>query len=248
MSQIPSDTMSEPQTNISMRVETIDWGDIAAAIGARGFATVPGFLAPPECAALIALDARTEMFRKRIDMARHNFGEGAYGYFAEPIPPMIATMRQALYPPLVPIANQINERLGRDERYPATLAAYRRQCAARGQSAPTPLLLRYDVDGYNRLHQDVYGPEVFPLQGTVLLSRPGRDFSGGAFLLTQTMPRQQTRGEAVELEEGTLILFAGGDWPAAGKRGFRRASIRHGVSTVTRGCRHTLGLIFHDAA
>ena len=240
--------MSETENDISSRVEKIDWCVIAAAIAARGFATVPGFLAPPECGALIALDTRTDIFRKRIEMARHNFGEGSYGYFADPMPPLVTAMRQALYPPLVPIANQINECLGREQRFPATLEAYRRHCAARGQSAPTPLLLRYDVGGYNRLHQDVYGPEVFPLQGTVLLSRPGRDFSGGAFLLTQTMPRQQTRGEAVDLEEGTLILFAGGDWPATGKRGFRKAGIRHGVSTVTRGRRYTLGLIFHDAA
>jgi len=240
--------MNAKQSNIAERAQAIDWIATAAAIGASGFATVPGFLSPADCAGLIALDAEAAPFRKRIEMARHNFGQGSYGYFGAPLPGPVATMRKALYPPLAEIANEMNERLGREERYPATLVGFQRRCHAMGQNAPTPLLLRYEAGGFNRLHQDVYGPVVFPLQGTVLLSRPEQDFKGGAFLLTETVPRQQTRGEAVNLTQGELILFAGGDWPTVGRRGYRRARIRHGVATVTHGARYTLGLIFHDAA
>jgi len=230
------------------RVAAIDWAAAADAIAARGFATVPRFLAHADCAALIALYADDQLFRKRIDMARHNFGEGAYGYFADPLPPLVGAMRAALYPPLAKIANAMMADLGQDYRYPRTLGGFRKRCRAHGQTKPTPLLLHYEAGGYNRLHQDVYGPLAFPLQGTVLLSDPGKDFEGGAFLLMETMPRQQSRGEAVDLGQGELILFAGSDRPVPGKRGYRRARVRHGVATVTKGERHTLGVIFHDAA
>jgi len=230
------------------RVAAIDWAKVAEAIAARGFATVPGFLAPAECAELVALYGDDTRFRKRIEMARHNYGNGSYGYFAEPLPPVVAVMREALYPPLAKIANAMMRDLGRELRYPPTLNGFRKRCRAQGQSKPTPLLLRYGAGGYNRLHQDVYGPLAFPLQGTVLLSRPDTDFAGGAFLLTESMPRQQTRGDAIALHQGELILFAGSDRPVPGKRGYRRASVRHGVATISRGERHTLGVIFHDAA
>lgn len=229
-------------------VAAIDWSAVADAIAARGFATLPCFLTRAECEALTRLYPDDARFRKRIEMARHNFGEGAYGYFAEPLPPLVAAMREALYPPLAKIANAMMADLGQDHRYPRTFASFRKRCHAEGQTKPTPLLLRYAAGGYNRLHQDVYGPVAFPLQGTVLLSEPGRDFKGGAFMLMETMPRQQSRGEAVALAQGELILFAGGDRPVPGKRGYRRARVRHGVATVTSGERHTLGMIFHDAA
>lgn len=245
-------THDEVDERMRARVAAIDW-TAAAAIAARGFATVPRFLARADCAALIALYADDRLFRKRIDMARHNFGEGAYGYFADPLPPLVGAMRAALYPPLAKIANAMMADLGQDHRYPRTLGGFRKRCRAHGQTKPTPLLLHYEAGGYNRLHQDVYGPLAFPLQGTVLLSDPGSgrgggDFEGGAFLLMETMPRQQSRGEAVALGQGELILFAGSDRPVPGKRGYRRARVRHGVATVTRGERHTLGVIFHDAA
>jgi len=234
--------------DVRARVAAIDWTAAAAAIAAGGFATVPGFMTAADCAALIALDGEEARFRTRVEMARHGFGEGSYGYLAEPLPALVAAMRAALYPPLAKIADAMMAELGRPYRYPPSLAAFRKRCRAEGQTKATPLLLRYGAGGYNRLHQDVYGPLAFPLQGTVLLSRPGQDFDGGAFLLTETMPRQQSRGEAVALDRGELIIFAGGDRPVPGRRGPRRARMRHGVATVTRGARHTLGLIFHDAA
>jgi len=251
-------TRDEIDNDMRARVGDIDWAAAAEAIAARGFATMPGFLDAGECAGLVALDADDTRFRKRIEMARHNFGEGSYGYFAEPLPELVAAMRAALYPPLVKIANAMMADLGQPYRYPRTLAAFAKRCREHGQAKPTPLLLRYGAGGFNRLHQDVYGPLAFPLQGTVLLSRPGPecdsgerdggDFSGGQFLLMETMPRQQSRGDAVALGQGELIVFAGGDRPVPGKHGYRRARMRHGVATVTHGKRHTLGLIFHDAA
>lgn len=240
-------TGSDIDEAIGARVAAIDWAAVSDAIAARGFATVPGFLSPGECAELIALEGEAARFRKRIEMARHNFGAGSYGYFAEPLPERVAALRTALYPPLAKIANAMASDLGQPFRYPRTLKAFRARCREHGQTKPKPLLLRYGAGGFNRLHQDLYGPLAFPLQGTVLLSRPGRDFEGGAFLLMETMPRQQSRGEAVVLGHGELIVFAGGDRPVPGKRGPRRARMRHGVATVTRGARRTLGLIFHDA-
>lgn len=247
--------MTHDNINARMRgrVAAIDWTAAAEAIAARGFATVPRFLTRADCDALTALYADDSRFRKRIDMARHNFGNGSYGYFADPLPPLVAAMRAELYGPLAKIANAMMADLGVDLRYPPTLGGFRKRCHAQGQTRPTPLLLQYEAGGYNRLHQDIYGPLAFPLQGTVLLSRPGAardggDFEGGAFLLMETMPRQQSRGEAVVLAQGELILFAGSERPVPGKRGYRRARMRHGVATVTRGERHTLGVIFHDAA
>lgn len=246
-------TREEIEDDMRARAAAVDWAVAGEAIAGRGFATVPGFLGAGECAQLVALDDDDARFRKRIEMAQHNFGEGSYGYFAEPLPELVAAMRAALYAPLVTIANAMMADLGQPHRYPRTLGGFAKRCRDQGQTKPTPLLLRYGAGGFNRLHQDVYGRLAFPLQGTVLLSRPGPrsaggDFTGGEFLLMETMPRQQSRGDAVALQQGELIVFAGCDRPVPGKRGYRRARMRHGVATVTQGKRHTLGLIFHDAA
>jgi hypothetical protein len=181
-------------------------------------------------------------------MARHRFGEGAYKYFAYPLPPTVAKLREALYPALAEAANGMAEALGRAERYPSRLDDWLATCHAAGQTRPTPLLLRYEAGGWNALHRDLYGPLVFPLQATILLSRPGEDFEGGEFLLVEQRPRQQSMGTAVALGQGEMIVFPVFDRPVAGVRGTYRAQLRHGVSRVGRGERCTLGLIFHDAA
>jgi hypothetical protein len=187
------------------------------------------------------------LFRSRIDMARHRFGAGVYKYFAEPLPVLVAALREALYAPLVPIANRWMELLGASDRFPAGLPAYRARCAARGQRRPTPLLLRYGRDGYNCLHQDLYGLLAFPFQVTILLDRPGEDFAGGEFLLVEQRPRSQSRGEAVVLRQGEAIVFPNRHRPVAGTRGVYRVTVRHGVSPIHSGRRTSLGVIFHDA-
>lgn len=180
-------------------------------------------------------------------MERHRFGVGRYGYYAEPLPAEVDALRTALYAELAPLANAMTAELGREERYPRTLAAYRRRCAAAGQTKPTPLLLRYESGGSNRLHQDLYGELAFPFQATALLSRPGRDFEGGSFLLVENRPRQQSLGEAVDLAQGELVIFPVRERPVAGARTMLRAQVRHGMSRVTRGERFALGILFHDA-
>ncbi len=180
-------------------------------------------------------------------MARHRFGEGDYAYFAEPLPPLVAALRTAFYRRLAALANRMAEQLGREVRYPPTLAAYRRRCRAAGQSKPTPLLLHYRAGGYNRLHRDLYGPLTFPLQAAVMLSRPGTDYEGGEFLLVENLPRQQSRGEAIRAERGEVVIFPVFERPVAGKRGTLRAAMRHGMSRLHRGERYVLGIIFHDA-
>ena len=181
-------------------------------------------------------------------MARHRFGVGGYGYFAEPLPPLVADLRAALYGHLAPIATRMAADLGAATRYPAEHAAYRRLCHAAGQTKPTPLLLHYETGGYNCLHRDLYGPLVFPLQAVVMLSRPGVDYGGGEFLLVENQPRQQARGEAIQPDQGEMLIFPVFERPVAGARGWRRAAMRHGVSRLRWGERYTLGLIFHDAA
>ena len=222
--------------------------EIARQIDACGHARIPNVLGAAECARLAALWPRDELFRARIDMARHRFGEGAYKYFAYPLPPPVAKLRAALYPALAEVANGMAETLGRAERYPARLEDWLETCHAAGQTRPTPLLLRYEAGGWNALHRDLYGPLVFPLQATILLSRPGEDFEGGEFLLVEQRPRQQSMGTAAALGQGEMIVFPVFDRPVAGARGAYRAQLRHGVSRVARGERFTLGLIFHDAA
>jgi hypothetical protein len=229
------------------RIAALDWARIAADLDAHGCAVIGPLLDGGECAALAARYDDDARFRSRIVMARHGFGRGEYKYFAAPLPDDIAALRTALYPRLAGMANRWNERMGIALRYPDTHAAFLAHCHAAGQTKPTPLLLRYREGDYNCLHQDLYGEHVFPLQATVLLSRPGEDFSGGEFLLTEQRPRMQSRAEVVPLARGEAVIFPVHHRPVAGTRGTYRVNMRHGVSRVRTGQRHTLGIIFHDA-
>ena len=224
------------------------WPDLIAALDERGYAVVRGLLDPASCGALAALYDCEERFRSRVVMARHNFGSGEYKYLRYPLPAEVAALRDAIYPRLVPLANSWHERLRLGPRFPPSLDAYLERCHAAGQQRPTPLILKYEAGDYNCLHQDLYGEFVFPVQATVLLSRPGRDFEGGEFLLVEQRPRMQSKGEVVPLEEGDAVLFAVSHRPVAGARGFYRTTMRHGVSRLHSGRRFTLGIIFHDAA
>ncbi len=228
-------------------ISSIDWPDVSAQLDARGGAVLPSLIAPAGCAELAELYADDTRFRSRVVMSRHGFGRGEYKYFSYPLPPLIAGLRTALYPHLAPVANEWSRRLGAQPRYPATLDAFLERCHAAGQVKPTPLLLQYGPDDYNCLHQDLYGEWVFPLQLTVLLSLPGRDFTGGEFVLTEQRPRMQSRVEVVPLEQGDAVVFAVHHRPVHGTRGDYRVNLRHGVSRVRSGRRHTLGVIFHDA-
>jgi uncharacterized protein len=224
------------------------WPDLLAALDARGYAVVPGLIAPAGCRELAALYGCDAAFRSRVVMARHNFGSGEYKYLRYPLPAEVSALREALYPRLVPLANQWHERLRLEPRFPPSLAEYLARCHAAGQQRPTPLILKYEAGDYNCLHQDMYGEHVFPVQATVLLSRPGQDFAGGEFLLVEQRPRMQSKGEVVSLGHGDAVLFAVNHRPIAGARGFYRAGMRHGVSRLHSGQRFTLGVIFHDAA
>jgi hypothetical protein len=218
------------------------------AVDSRGFAVISGLLAPAQCRAVAALYSDESRFRSRVVMAKHGFGRGEYKYFAAPLPPPVQALRGALYPALVPLANAWAQRLNLAERYPADHAEFLARCHAAGQARPTPLLLRYGRDDYNCLHQDLYGPLAFPLQVAVLLSEPGRDFTGGEFVLTEQRPRMQSRVEVVPLNQGDGVAFAVNHRPVRGARGDYRVVHRHGVSHVRSGERFTLGIIFHDAA
>jgi hypothetical protein len=224
-----------------------DWTEARAALDAHGHAVLPGLLAPDGCRTLAALYPQRTHFRSRIVMARHGFGRGEYQYFAYPLPGLVETLRTAIYPHLVPLANRWNETMGVDVRYPPTHAAFLARCHAAGQIRPTPLLLRYGAGDYNCLHQDLYGEHVFPLQMAILLSAPELDFAGGEFVLTEQRPRMQSRAEVVPLAQGDAVIFAVHHRPVHGTRGCYRVNMRHGVSRVRSGCRHTLGIIFHDA-
>jgi hypothetical protein len=225
-----------------------DWAALAADLDARGWAILPGLLDPATCAAISAGYDDPAQFRSQVVMARHGFGRGEYRYYRYPLPDPIAGLRTALYPPLVGVANRWHERLGIPTRFPAEHADFLARCHEAGQVRPTPLLLRYGPGDYNCLHQDLYGEHVFPLQVAVLLSRPGEDFAGGEFVLTEQRPRMQSRVEVVPLSQGDAVVFAVNHRPVAGTRGDYRVAMRHGVSTVWSGRRHTLGIIFHDAA
>jgi hypothetical protein len=204
-------------------------------------------LSPAQCAGLTELYDDDSHFRSRVVMARHGYGKGEYKYFAYPLPALVKELRTALYPPLAAIANDWMEKVGSDVRYPPAHAAFLKRCHAAGQTRPTPLLLRYGAGDYNCLHQDLYGEHVFPLQVAVLLSEPGRDFEGGEFVLTEQRPRMQSRVEVVPLRQGDAVVFAVNERPVRGTRGTYRVKMRHGVSRLRSGHRHTLGLIFHDA-
>jgi uncharacterized protein len=231
-----------------MSVAGLDWAGIEADLDARGCATTGPLLTPEACAELRALYDRDERFRSRIVMARHGFGQGEYKYYAYPLPDPIAALRTALYARLVPIANRWNAALGQPVRFPEGHGAFLDRCHAAGQSRPTPLLLRYGPGDYNCLHQDLYGEHVFPFQVAILLSAPGRDFTGGEFVLTEQRPRMQSRAEVVPLQQGEGVIFAVHHRPVAGTRGTYRVTLRHGVSRVRTGERFVTGVIFHDAA
>jgi uncharacterized protein len=214
----------------------------------RGFAVASGLIGPDRCRALAALWPEQAHFRKHIVMQRHGYGQGEYQYFTYPLPKAVEELRQALYPELAEVANRWNEQLGRAQRFPPTLEGWLRQCHQGGQKRPTPLLLHYKAGDYNCLHRDLYGELVFPLQATVLLSDPRRDFSGGEFMLVEQRPRMQSRGEVVPFGQGDAVIFAVNERPVKGSRGFHRTAMRHGVSSLHDGERFTLGIIFHDAA
>ncbi|MGG6462094.1 2OG-Fe(II) oxygenase [Solilutibacter silvestris] len=229
-----------------MKLETRDWTDIEDALDARGHAVLHGVLTESQCDELAALYPLKTGYRSRVVMARHGFGRGEYKYFAYPLPPLLDRLRHALYPRLAPIANRWNRQLGIDTKYPDDLATFLQRCHQAGQRRPTPLILEYGEGDYNCLHQDLYGEHVFPLQVAILLSEPGRDFSGGEFVMTEVSGKSQ-RADVVPLRQGDAVVFTVNQRPTMGRRGFRKAAMRHGVSRIRSGRRHTVGLIFHDA-
>jgi hypothetical protein len=223
------------------------WAVTTATLNRHGSAVLPQLLSAQECESVARLYADARRFRSRVLMQRHGFGQGEYQYFSYPLPDIVAQLRATLYPRLVGVANAWNQAMGIDLRYPAAHAEFLAHCHAAGQQRPTPLLLQYGPGDYNCLHQDLYGEHVFPVQVAVLLSRPGEDFTGGEFVLTEQRPRMQSRPEVVPLAQGDAVVFAVHHRPVQGSRGFYRVNMRHGVSTVRSGHRHTLGIIFHDA-
>jgi hypothetical protein len=234
--------------NVKARIAAIDWDRVSTDLDREGWAVLPGLLTDEECDATAALYGPTDVFRSHIRMARHGFGQGEYRYFAYPLPALVEGLRTALYPRLAGIANGWYARMGMDVRFPADHAAFLERCHAAGQTRPTPLLLEYGSGDYNCLHQDLYGDHVFPLQVATLLSQPGKDFTGGEFVLTEQRPRMQSRAAVVPLAKGDAVVFAVHSRPHRGTRGDYRVMLRHGVSKLRSGKRHTLGIIFHDAA
>ncbi|WP_341678031.1 2OG-Fe(II) oxygenase [Niveibacterium sp. SC-1] len=229
------------------RAGALDWPALHAQLDAEGWAMVPGLLSPTQCRTAAALYDGEAGFRSRVVMARHGFGSGEYKYFDYPLPEGVQWLRERFYPPLAQLANRWAERLGEARRFPAAHADFLAQCRAAGQTRATPLLLRYRAGDYNCLHQDLYGEAVFPLQMAILLDRPGEDFEGGEFVLTEQRPRMQSRVQVVPLRQGDAVIFAVNQRPVQGARGSYRVAMRHGVSRLTHGQRHTLGVIFHDA-
>lgn len=234
---------------IAVHVAGLDWQSIEDELLAHGYATVPGMLTAEECRAMVAQYAQPELFRSRVVMAQHGFGSGEYQYFRYPLPSMVVALRQSLYGPLAQIANRWHELMGVASRFPTEHAEFLARCHAAGQQRPTPLLLQYQAGDYNCLHQDLYGEHVFPLQAAILLSEPGRDFTGGELVLTEQRPRMQSRVEVVPWQRGDLVIFPVDQRPAQSSagRGVYRVHMRHGVSRLRSGSRHTLGIIFHDA-
>jgi uncharacterized protein len=236
------------RSSVAERVAAIDWDAVSAELDGQGCATMAGLLDAHECRELAGLYGRDEPFRSRVVMASHGFGRGEYRYFAYPLPGLVAELRAALYPRLVATANRWSEALGLDVRFPDEHAEFLARCHAAGQARPTPLLLQYGEGDYNCLHQDLYGDQVFPLQVAILLSAPGLDFTGGEFVMTEQRPRMQSRPMVVPLAQGDAVVFAVHHRPVQGTRGMYRVNLRHGVSRVRSGHRHTVGIIFHDAA
>jgi hypothetical protein len=229
------------------RVASLDWANVTSELNSYGCAVIGPLVTPEECDALTASYETDSLFRSRVVMARHGYGRGEYRYFAYPLPALISELRTALYPPLAEIANRWNETMGIEIRYPGEHQTFLDRCHNAGQTKPTPLLLQYGPDDYNCLHQDLYGEHVFPLQVAILLARPSVDFTGGEFILTEQRPRMQSRAEVVPLDQGQGVIFPVHHRPVQGTRGTYRVNMRHGVSRLRSGRRHTLGIIFHDA-
>jgi uncharacterized protein len=227
---------------------SIDWARVARDLDVQGSGVIERLISPGECAALAALYPNDALFRSRVVMARHGFGRGEYKYFAYPLPGLVATLRTTLYPELAAVANRWNREMGIGVRFPDEHAKFIKRCHAADQRRPTPLLLQYGPGDYNCLHQDLYGEHVFPLQLTILLSDPERDFTGGEFVLAEQRPRMQSKAEVVPLRKGDAVIFAVRHRPVRGTRGIYRVNLRHGVSRIRSGRRHTAGIIFHDAA
>jgi hypothetical protein len=238
-----------PRASLSDRVDSTDWAKAEADLDAVGFAHLPGLLTGEESQSVATLYGEEEgVFRRRVVMSRHGFGRGEYKYFSYPLPDPVKRLRRSFYPRLRPVANRWNEAMGLKTSFPEEHDDFLLRCHAAGQARPTPLLLQYGAGDYNCLHQDLYGEHVFPLQVAVLLSSPGHDFTGGEFVLTEQRPRMQSRAEVVPLGQGDAVIFAVHHRPMRGTRGFYRVNMRHGVSRIRSGHRHTLGVIFHDAA
>jgi hypothetical protein len=245
----PASHYSPPMnTSVEDRISRLDWAGIGASLDTAGAAVTGPLLTGAECDAISALYANDEAFRSRIVISRHGFGSGEYKYFAYPLRPVIAALRKAVYPRLVPVANRWHEQMGIDVRFPDKLDAFLKRCHEADRQRATPLLLRYREGDYNCLHQDLYGEHVFPLQLAILLSEPGKDFEGGEFVLTEQRPRTQSRAEVICLKKGEGVIFAVRHRPKQGTRGTYRVMLRHGISTIRRGERYTTGIIFHDAA
>ena len=242
------DTMAQMSVSATVvHTASIDWESKAQDLDARGWALLPKLITQDQCRQVSALYARDTVFRSRVVMSRHGFGRGEYQYFAYPLPDLVQMLRTNLYPHLVPIANAWHERMGNDVRFPPVHSEFIARCHDAGQTRPTPLLLKYGAGDYNCLHQDLYGEHVFPLQLAVLLSKPTEDFEGGEFVLTEQRPRMQSRVEVVPITQGDAVVFAVNTRPVQGSRRDYRVQLRHGVSTMREGHRHTLGIIFHDA-
>ena len=240
-------TRTASSKDAAARVRTFDWKRVSQDLDAQGSAVIEGILSPDECHALAGLYSKDDIFRSRVVMERHGFGRGEYKYFSYPLPDLIAALRTAIYPHLVPIANRWNDTMGIAVGYPEKHADFIERCHQAGQVKPTPLMLQYGVDDYNCLHQDLYGEHVFPLQLTILLSQPDKDFTGGEFVMTEQRPRMQSRPIVVPLRQGDGVVFAVHNRPVQGNRGAYRVNLRHGVSRIRSGHRQTLGIIFHDA-
>lgn len=236
------------EQSIEARLDAADWTRAAEELDRQGWTVIPGLLTASECTEVSGLYDEEDRFRSTVVMARHGYGRGEYRYFAYPLPPLVAGLRSGLYPRFAPIANDWSRRLGTGVTFPGKHAEFLERCHAAGQRRPTPLVLRYRAGDYNCLHQDLYGEHVFPLQAAILLDRPGEDFEGGEFMLTEQRPRMQSRGSVVPLGRGDAVVFAVNQRPVEGSRGPYRVAMRHGVSTVRSGRRRTLGIIFHDAA
>ncbi|HEV7650361.1 MAG TPA: 2OG-Fe(II) oxygenase [Actinophytocola sp.] len=226
----------------------VDWAAVTAELNEHGCALLPRLLAPRECASVAKLYGDPSRFRATIDMERYRFGRGQYRYFASPVPPVVASLRSSLYPSLVPIARDWAAKLGWAARWPDTLEEWLDECHAAGQTKPTPILLRYEAGDWNALHRDLYGDKVFPLQVVINLNAPGEDHTGGEFLMVEQRPRAQSRGIATLIPQGHGLVFTTRDRPVRSARGWSTAPMRHGVSVIRSGHRHTLGLVFHDAA